>query len=572
SLRRSITAREPRKTREGGEESTVHVDVEDDVVDGQPIRIFDCAGQVVYYGLLQLFLTPRAVYLLVLDAEDASKMEWGAENASNLESLAIAPWLRHLTFRVPSANVVLVGNKSDLVANKDEVASEVQRQSQEWLASWKESVPGHEPRGVSLEGGVSLVSCAPSGCFALPSRRGRGWHCDKNKPGLLGRITHDVNGDARALTMRLPSSYHLALELLEKLASCRRGKAAPGMTRATMKEKWQARVRELEAAGTQVAAPEEAMSGAILIRKWEGGLVEYGDYIFLDVQSFATVLDPLFSQKSVSLGGLHLGGGRVTNAGSLKRLKEEHILERQLAEEVWGPELSRHLLSAMKSAGLTFPLPNEDGLVILLRMDPEPPADYGEKLNNQLGEAGKAGKQDLRLHVECLFRLGLPPGFVERLLARCCHLGFPYPFWRFGALIVGEREQQGSFSLSLQYSEKSNRLTVEVYGGCEEVHPWRVLSKVLSVTMKMLAAFPGLPCEPTFFCPVHKDKGMRIRTTDAWPGSPLIKSSCFCPLCKKREAGKGLLAVGLQVVKFSDEEFCDAQLREEFAKNTENVA
>lgn len=33
-------------TAEGGGESTVHVDVEDHEVDGHPIRMFDCAGQV----------------------------------------------------------------------------------------------------------------------------------------------------------------------------------------------------------------------------------------------------------------------------------------------------------------------------------------------------------------------------------------------------------------------------------------------------------------------------------------------------------------------------------------------
>lgn len=34
-------------TRDGGVETTVHVDVEDHELDGHPIRMFDCAGQVV---------------------------------------------------------------------------------------------------------------------------------------------------------------------------------------------------------------------------------------------------------------------------------------------------------------------------------------------------------------------------------------------------------------------------------------------------------------------------------------------------------------------------------------------
>lgn len=77
--------------------------------------------------------------------------------------------------------------------------------------------------------------------------------------------------------------------------------------------------------------------------------------------------------------------------------------------------------------------------MILLRMDAERPDDYSVELRSQLGQADQARNHDLRLRVEYSFTLGLPPGFVERLLARCCHLGFPYPFWRYGALIVGKR-------------------------------------------------------------------------------------------------------------------------------------
>eukprot|EP00752_Nemacystus_decipiens_P014355 g12771.t2 len=321
SLRRSIKSGRPCMTKDGGAESTVHVDAEHHDVEGQRIRIFDCAGQVVYYGLLQLFLTPRAVYLLVWDAAEASEMV-----DLNLESLAIAPWL--------------------------------------------------------------------SGA-----------------------------GDTRAVTMCLPLSYQLALDMLEELASSSRVAVehqSPGMTRSSLEEKWLTKVDELKRAGTPVAAPEAAMSGAILIRKWEGGLVEYGNFIFLDVQ---------------------------------------------------------------------------------------------------------------------------------------CRTG-----------------EEGLFSMSLGYSEDSNTLTVEVFGGCREVHAWRALSKVLSVMIKMLEKFPGLPCQATFCCPLHKTKSMPIRTTDARPGSRLVEASYFCPLCQDRAAGVDFLAVALQVVEFSDEKFFDAELCRGFAENAENMA
>lgn len=184
-------------------------------------------GQVVYYGLLQLFLTPRAVYLLVWDAEEASQKVWAAQqaseasevNGSHLEDLAIAPWLRNLTFRVPDANVVLVGNKWDGVAEakEDSLESQVEDESRQWLKAWRENAKRDQPHGLALEHGVCRVSCAPSR-FSVVSRSGRktGWPCDRNRPGLLQRIIQHPAGGTRAVTMSLPLSYQLALDFLVK--------------------------------------------------------------------------------------------------------------------------------------------------------------------------------------------------------------------------------------------------------------------------------------------------------------------------------------------------------------------
>ncbi|CAM9992266.1 unnamed protein product, partial [Ectocarpus fasciculatus] len=129
---------------------------------------------------------------------------------------------------------------------------------------------GHQPPGISLEDGVSLVSCAPSdlGIVAPSFGRGSGWPCDKSTPGLFHRIIYNPADDTRTVTMPLPQSYRLALEMLEELASSSRSKTEQtrGMTRAILEEKWQAKVADLTRAGTPVAAPDAAMSGAILIR------------------------------------------------------------------------------------------------------------------------------------------------------------------------------------------------------------------------------------------------------------------------------------------------------------------
>lgn len=54
---------------EGEDLETVGISVSDYVLDGKmTARFYDLAGQVEYYGLHQLFMTSRAVYVLTWDA------------------------------------------------------------------------------------------------------------------------------------------------------------------------------------------------------------------------------------------------------------------------------------------------------------------------------------------------------------------------------------------------------------------------------------------------------------------------------------------------------------------------
>lgn len=147
----------------------------------------------------------------------------------DLEELAIAPWLRYLAFRVPDANVVLVGNKwDDVTKAKQHVAVDVEDQSRQWLSFWTEKAHRHHSQRLSLEDGVSRVSCAPSvlGVLAPPFGVRTGWpcdkSCDKSSRGLLSRIIYNPVDDKRAVTMHLPRSYQLALEMLDELASSSR--------------------------------------------------------------------------------------------------------------------------------------------------------------------------------------------------------------------------------------------------------------------------------------------------------------------------------------------------------------
>ncbi|CAM9726725.1 unnamed protein product, partial [Ectocarpus sp. 12 AP-2014] len=106
SLRQSIKANQAAPTREWKEESTVFADVESMVLNGTSVRVYDCAGQVAYTGLLQMFLTPRSVCLLVCNAEAFGNPDDGIgsqveKDCRMLEELCVCDWLRCIARRVP---------------------------------------------------------------------------------------------------------------------------------------------------------------------------------------------------------------------------------------------------------------------------------------------------------------------------------------------------------------------------------------------------------------------------------------------------------------------------------------
>ena len=56
------------KLAQGNDLETVGVEVSDFNMAGQATKFYDLAGQVDYYGLHQLFMTERAVYVMTWDA------------------------------------------------------------------------------------------------------------------------------------------------------------------------------------------------------------------------------------------------------------------------------------------------------------------------------------------------------------------------------------------------------------------------------------------------------------------------------------------------------------------------
>ncbi|CAM9736506.1 unnamed protein product, partial [Hapterophycus canaliculatus] len=511
SLRQSIREGKACPTDDIPEERTVHIDVEDLTIQGDNVRVFDCAGQEAYYASLQLFLTPNALYLLVVDM--ASAVDNVAEDAQNpLGELGVLRWVRSLTYRVPNAAVVLVGTKCDLVTDLphlsslerlEAAAATLQTKITGCLSSW---AARSSSRQIHLEEGVRLVHFDKSTGSPLVDT-GKGWSCDVNEPGLLGRISRDSSGNKRAVSMRLPSSWEHALDFLDKRARRPRQSEFQGFLKTELFRDWQEEWKTRSADGTDRDAAEAALDGALRLRGAEGGLVVYGLYVFFAVHWLADVLKPLLSTRLVTSDGRTTLGGKEMPASainaSLARFERKGILEPALADELWGKETAPHVLKTLESAGLTFPRAGDEcgGLVVLLRLPKERPEHVGIKIDDFRREKTEGGR-DGGIKAVCTFLRGVPPGFIERLLTKCCHLGACDPFWRFGVLI----EAGDLFSAILEYRESDGlvgKLTLEVSGDCTTAGPWGGMSACLSVVVQLLSGFPGMSAAAEMECQRH---------------------------------------------------------------------
>ncbi|CAM9232638.1 unnamed protein product [Ectocarpus sp. 12 AP-2014] len=310
SLRQSMKANEATPTGDWKEESTVFADVEPMELEGSSVRVYDCAGQAAYTGLLQMFLTPRSVCVLVCNAEAFGQRRGNdtggqiTEDCRKLEELRVCEWLRSISRRVPDNDAILVATKCDLVGgNASEVGRRMEQACRVWLSSWVRN--GMQP--VRLEHGVGLTSCRPTR-VGEHGERGTanhalegGWVCDwrghiddDSAPSLLHRLVNKPEGGGpRGTQLVLPRSWDIALTFLEALESGRdpaevvvhksgsagRGDAAEmtaanaggyqGITVEDLIAKWLETVDELARREITVTNAKNALEGALSIRYTE---------------------------------------------------------------------------------------------------------------------------------------------------------------------------------------------------------------------------------------------------------------------------------------------------------------
>lgn len=211
------------------------------------------ANQVAYTSLLQMFLTRRALVMVVCDAgafelRDSSLSDDVQldQDVRRIDALRVCDWLRFLSFRIPDSGVILVATKCDLAAGMaPDIAARFETASNLWLKTWAEG----GMKAVRIEAGASLTSC----CFTeglgreegtsrfvrglrylrhlwkfgwvLEDLESKPWSCDwcENKndeppPSLLHRIIFKPDGnELRGAEMALPRSWDIALRVLDAL-------------------------------------------------------------------------------------------------------------------------------------------------------------------------------------------------------------------------------------------------------------------------------------------------------------------------------------------------------------------
>ncbi|CAM9180095.1 unnamed protein product, partial [Ectocarpus fasciculatus] len=603
SLRQSLRTGRPTPTS-GPEESTVQIDVEQMDVSGVTCRVYDCAGQVAYSGLLQMFLSPRAVSLLVCDTgafgqrdNSLTDRDQLKQDLSKLQELRVCDWLRSLSFRIPDSDVAVVATKCDLAAGRAaDTAGRIEGAVGKWLEEWS----GAGMTAVRVEDGVSLTSCftpTPNddGGAALGKRKSpeeeSTWACDwregvcvESQPSLLHRVMYNSKGELRGASLVLPRSWNIALEVLDALGSGRQvqpwahgldavesaqqtvlasegatevvhavyqnNQGVAGLTRADLSTKWNDVITALEGDGISIVNPDHALEGALLIREHEGSLVRHKTYVFLDVTWLAQILKPLLNHRDDEdpfSGDVSLGDTGITlkddkHIASWNRLKEHGVLEPALARVLWPDGLSDYVLPTLDSLGLTYPLDDDsaDGLVVLLRLDEKRPEDVGKELDDFRRDHTAV------LSVKWKIFLGVPPGAVEKMLTRCCRLGTLRTFWRFGALVQGSLGggiAAKTFALLTEYSNETGVIDMKVYGNISTAAPWSALSFGISVFQAMCSEFPGLRWRAFFKCPQH-EKDMQISNTATRHGDKLLHGAT-CNLCDSETGGLGAVAVDL---------------------------
>eukprot|EP00752_Nemacystus_decipiens_P014395 g12804.t1 len=292
------------KLAQVNELETVGVEVSDFNSAGRSTKLYDLAGQVDYYGLHQLFMTERAVYVMTWDA---------AKYLHRKEELVeeLMGWISALHLRAPYCTVVLVGTHSDKIAggwwtklrrrlcmapSQNSIMADVEKTLKSKHEAWKARRGISSDGGLKVQEGIVLVTSSPE---AL----------ENGVSGLLNRFE-----GLKGTTSFIPPSWSLALVVLDALKykvgpldTLRCWQERRPLPSSEVRRTWIAK-KAIEEAWEEVqnAMPPDqkagdplfAMESALHLREFGGSLLRHDDVVFLDIEDFALRLAPVLNHKT----------------------------------------------------------------------------------------------------------------------------------------------------------------------------------------------------------------------------------------------------------------------------------
>eukprot|EP00752_Nemacystus_decipiens_P017825 g15981.t1 len=578
SLARSIKMGRGDRTPEGDEirRSTVGVDLHSHTLsNGTECKIYDVAGQITYYGLHQVFLTERAVYVVVWDA---TKFE-GLSGKALDEAIGhnILEWVSLLHMRTPLCTVILVASHVDMLhgapERNEQLLETVERRFLELHMRWKSL--RHRQNSNIDERMTILPGILPVGCKLATES-------SSSTAGDGLQAVDDALSNHTVVISRVPPSWIAARHILEQVGNAHDSAAGdatdvggwrrPWELRSVIHAKFKSFVEEGRAnvpqgEGQQHRASwlsrvhedgiRHSMDGAIELRAFSGTVISHDVFVVLDVMWLAGVLKPILDHRGVTkneMGDQVFADrelGTSTLIGWATDLVDRGVLRNGFACFLWSlqDEFTKDVSDApgmeptmftevLDSIGVTIPLPVDEDAESTVPPTESMELQEDAETRKNLSSARKAAfcPRDSGCggdgSVTAVFEFdyaGAPHGLPERVMALSHKIGelSSRARWRLGGLFLLHNPGfTGASSMILEYDKTSKRLCIEALGQ-GTVHV-RAVQFVISAVYHVARFFPGAGWTGWMGCGMsHSGERMYLLATsnekeNQSPGSQII--------------------------------------------------
>ena len=434
-------------------------------IDKLEIKAWDFAGQSDYYATHQLFLNPQALFVLCLNVSRTAKLlaaeqeatiavneckdeEMLAGRKSQADSAArrleqhfeddVLHWLRVLNARCPASVVLPVATQIDGVSD---LAASIKR----FEAALRSDATG----SLKIQSVVSTSSKTFTGIDdfiqAVTSsfrnqdlfpRVGEVW------PPAWFRCRNFIEAlraghDPRAAIEHDPKEPFMGAPLVN----------APKkfLFREELHEIWERRSADVE--GIEATSARKMLDKVLKLLEAEGEVLILEQQVHIRPSWLVNLLKPLVDHElgeSTNRRRQQVLANNPEAGAALETFLREGTAPLWLLRELWVTELpdiakdefiSASLTEMLENNGALFRLPRSGSNVVPFYVVPfQLPKKAPLDADREWGDLTQT--DELRVNFSFV-----PPGFIERLIARLHHLGDLRLYWRRGALLVIELDQ-----------------------------------------------------------------------------------------------------------------------------------